>query len=402
METDMDLDIQIEHPLLKVPSTHLNNSFRSYTRSLERDVAQASNQFQELSKREQITKREAQESLNQIVVRLKGIKRKLEELNVKEEEGVERCRARLEHLKSAVFDDDNMVTDNDVVSDAKLKEWHQKRIDRLIVDYLLREGYYKTARAIAEDSDIVNLVDLEIFEVVKKIEEDLRSKSCVMALRWCVANKIRLKKIGSDFEFNLRIQEFIELVRSCKFAVAIKHARKFLAPHADESTEKFEKVRRAMATLAFLPNTKRDEYTYLFSDERWQDLVDEFKTESKRLHCLTNKPLLYITLQAGLSSMKTTLCNSEGDRVVDCPVCQPEFSLLAKDLPYPQRTKSSVVCSITKHEMDEDNYAPMVLPNGYIYSKKGLLELAKGKMNIVCPKTKQEYTLYEAKRAFIF
>ncbi|KAM5568942.1 hypothetical protein ABKV19_016458 [Rosa sericea] len=49
-------------------------------------------------------------------------------------------------------------------------------------------------------------------------------------LVWCAENKSRLKKSKSKLEFQLRPQEFIELVRAENNLRAITYAQKYLAP----------------------------------------------------------------------------------------------------------------------------------------------------------------------------
>lgn len=54
---------------------------------------------------------------------------------------VQRCRARLEHLGS--------VADAD-----KLDDWKDARLNRILVDYLLRMSYYDSAQKLAETGNI--------------------------------------------------------------------------------------------------------------------------------------------------------------------------------------------------------------------------------------------------------
>lgn len=63
--------------------------------------------------------------------------------------------------------------------------------------------------------------------------------------------------IKSNFEFNLRLQEFIELVRNDKKHDAIKYARKYLS---NSYQTNLQQIQRAMATLAFGKDTKVSPY----------------------------------------------------------------------------------------------------------------------------------------------
>lgn len=58
--------------------------------------------------------------------------------------------------------------------------------------------------------------------------------------------------LQSKFEFQLRLQEFIELVRADNNMRAISYARKYLAPWG---ATHMKELQRVMATLAFRSNT---------------------------------------------------------------------------------------------------------------------------------------------------
>lgn len=100
----------------------------------------------------------------------------------------------------------------------------------------------------------------------------------------------------------LRIQEFLTLSCSDKMK-AIAYAKKWLKPYAisDSST-----VSQAMATLAF-PDPLNSPYSYLFSNERWDNLILQFKEDSSILYGLPVSAMLTVDFQAGLSVLKTEL-----------------------------------------------------------------------------------------------
>lgn len=63
---------------------------------------------------------------------------------------------------------------------------------------------------------------------------------------------LQLFSLQSKFEFQLRLQEFIELVRAENNLRAITYARKYLAPWG---TTHMKELQRVMATLAFKSST---------------------------------------------------------------------------------------------------------------------------------------------------
>lgn len=63
---------------------------------------------------------------------------------------------------------------------------------------------------------------LDLFMVSKEVEQSLAHRETAKCLAWCHDNRSKLRKLRSTMEFNLRIQEFIELVRQDKRLDAVK------------------------------------------------------------------------------------------------------------------------------------------------------------------------------------
>lgn len=78
--------------------------------------------------------------------------------------------------------------------DVKYEQWSRKRLDRLLVDYLMRQGYGDSARALAGEKGIGDLVDIETFEQMNRIRQSLLNQSVKEALDWCTENKKELRK----------------------------------------------------------------------------------------------------------------------------------------------------------------------------------------------------------------
>lgn len=74
--------------------------------------------------------------------------------------------------------------------------WSHLRLQRHLVDYLLRRGYTETAQTLALDENLSGLsdVDIELFKDLQRIEDALRSGSATEALQWCKDNASALKK----------------------------------------------------------------------------------------------------------------------------------------------------------------------------------------------------------------
>ncbi|KAK4758036.1 hypothetical protein SAY87_019337 [Trapa incisa] len=381
--TQLTESLKLEHHFLRVPLEHYKKLIRANQRVVEKELSAVMSGVCEVADSADISRDEAVNRLHSLVSRLHGLKRKLEEGSWTEHLQAQRCRARIDHLESA--DPDN------------LSEWNNTRLKRILVDYMLRMSYYDTAEKLAGSSNIMDLVDLDIFKDSRRVIEALQNKEVGPALAWCSENKSRLKKSKSIFEFQLRLQEFIELVRSESNMQAIAYARKYLAPWG---ATHMKELQRVMATLAFKSSTECATYKVLFEPVQWDFLVDQFKQEFCKLYGMPLEPLLNIYLQAGLSALKTPYCY-EDDCTKEDPLSQESFRKLAMPLPYSKQHHSKLVCYITKELMDAGN-PPMVLPNGYVYSTKALEEMSrKNDGRITCPRTGMVCNYTDLVKAYI-
>ncbi|KAI4385708.1 hypothetical protein MLD38_003701 [Melastoma candidum] len=193
--------------------------------------------------------------------------------------------------------------------------WTMKTVQRLEISVIVELPHQNLADA----SNIQDLVDIEVFLEARKVFDALQKKEVGPALAWCSENKSRLKKSKSILEFQLRLQEFVELVRAENNNMqVIAYARKYLAPWG---VTHMKELQRVLATLAFKGNTEFATYKAVFEPKQWDFLVDQFRREFCRLYGITLEPLLSIFLQAGLSALKTALeeMAKKNDGKITCP-----------------------------------------------------------------------------------
>eukprot|EP00761_Pharyngomonas_kirbyi_P013613 gb/GECH01013642.1/.p1 GENE.gb/GECH01013642.1/~~gb/GECH01013642.1/.p1 ORF type:complete len:384 (+),score=108.61 gb/GECH01013642.1/:1-1152(+) len=382
--------MELEHPLLKVPFEATNRSFRSGQKAVERELVIVDKFVKDLIKKDKEKKNsDAAQTLDKLSKRIENVKEKLDHLEEEQQHHLNSSQERIKHLE-------DMPKENS--DSAHKRRWNKIRLDRIIVDYLLREGYYETAEQLSNSSNIEELVDIRIFVESKKVIERLEQGKCDKALEWCNENKSKLKKIKSSLEFNLRVQEFLEKVRAGGIDDAIKHSRKYLSAYSDTH---FADVSQAMATLAFGGETKCQPYKKLFDSNRWNQLIDQFKIDNYRIHSLTTEPLININLQAGLYALKTPRIYEEEYFNVNDPLCHPNFQKLAHDLPFAHHNNSKLVCRISGERMDDDNY-PMVLPNGNAYSRKAMEDMAAKNDGVIHdPRSGEEFLFEDLKKTYI-
>uniref|UniRef100_A0A4W3IR47 E3 ubiquitin-protein transferase MAEA n=1 Tax=Callorhinchus milii TaxID=7868 RepID=A0A4W3IR47_CALMI len=409
-QLSMALKVQ-EYPTLKVPYETLNKRFRAAQKNIDRETSHVTMVVAELEKT--LSNCPAVDSvvtlLDGVVEKLSALKRKAVESIQAEDESAKLCKRRIEHLKEHSSD-----------QAAAVNMWKKKRMDRMMVEHLLRCGYYNTAVKLTKQSGIEDLVNIDMFLTAKEVEESLERQETATCLAWCHDNKNSSLRIvrglgfmscpkdsisdndtpptTSCLEFSLRIQEFIELIRQNKRLEAVRHARRHFS---QAEGGQLDEVRQVMGMLAFPSDTHISPYKDLLDPARWKMLIQQFRYDNYRLHQLGNSSVFTITLQAGLSAIKTPQCYKEDgtSKNPDCPVCSKSLNKLAQPLPMAHCANSRLVCKISGEVMNENN-PPMMLPNGYVYGYNSLLSIRQDD-KIICPRTKEVYNFSQAEKVYI-
>ena len=403
MQLEADQHLLLDQPLLRLPlELHRRNFKQSQikidheqkkTTELLRNAARSANSA---------SPDDTIKALDGMIQRMENLKRDLESLHEEEQSLHEQSAKRIRHLQQ--------LWEIPTLEDVKYEKWSRTRLDRLVVDYLLRAGYSDTAAALADSKNIQDLIDIDTFKQCHRIADSIRGGSTTEALRWVSRNKDSLKKLlektpsdksaqvpavtpkVSQLEFELRFQEYIELLRrhptrdSARYD-AIMHAHKHLAPHSAAFPDQY---RITAGLLAVDPTDPSEPYQEYFSPVRWIHLSELFVDTHHQIFNLPTRPLLHVALSAGLSALKTPAChsalnpasaNTDGHENAKpmftptpssnhignslCPICSTELNELAKNVPYAHHTKSSV-------END-----PLMLPNGRVYGRERLEELER-------------------------
>ncbi|GAO50489.1 hypothetical protein G7K_4613-t1 [Saitoella complicata NRRL Y-17804] len=390
-----DNHLILEQPLLKLPHALHESVFRASRVAIDRETTNLTKSIAVVEK--EVGKEggveNALKGIEGMIGRMQGLKRKLGKLQIEEQTILTSTKSRLSYLSEL----STMTTTTSPTYD----RWNQTRLDRLIIDYMLRQGLTSSAASLAQNRGIEELVDVEVFVKARGVERSLRAERGVgEALGWCGENRKVLVKngIGSDLEFELRLQEFIELVRADKKLEAIAYYRKHLTPHA---ATHMPRIQQAAALLAYPPSTTVQPYADLYSDARWDTLADLFVKAHHALYALPNPPLLHVALSAGLSALKTPSCACSSDSntsaaamaaagtntSTNCPICSPEMAGLAENVPFAHHIHSTLVDTLAPTlsssecpgaagggataRMEGEN-EPVVLPNGRVYGRRSL------------------------------
>lgn len=260
-----------DQPLLRMPYELSRRNFKNAQRVIEHTSSALTTSLAATTKA--ATKSAAPETtldnLDSMITRMQTLKRKLQVLHEEEAKIHQSAKARLQHLQD-LYHVQSLV-------DVKYDEWSRTRLSRLLVDYLLREGYAESAACLARSKGIEELVDVDAFVACQRIERSLREGMTTgLALEWCKEHGKELKKGGSKLEFELRFQQYIELVRQGheagidgmdmedgsgggggvnKLGEATAHAKMYLSKSGD-----FQLMGRAAGLLAYKPCDEVEPY----------------------------------------------------------------------------------------------------------------------------------------------
>lgn len=373
--------------MLRVPYETMRRTFKGAQKQIEKDTTYLNGAMDEASEAGDPEK--AAEKVSEMLTRMRGLKRKISSLRETQDETIVHTKARVGYLSDLYS-----ITSMD---SSAYEMWTKRRLDVLLVDYFLRNGYIETAQMHTKTKGLDNLVDIDVLLQCSKIEKSLLGGQTADCLAWCHENKSYLKKVRSSLDFEVRLQHYIELVKAEKKAEAVSYHKKHLVKCSDT---KLNVIVQASGLLAHGPDTTVPAYQELYSQGRWEMLADLFVATFLTLHGLPSQARLVESLATGISALKTYSCHqSEGhkpkldfSRAHMCPVCSTELNKLSKPLPFALHVRC---------HLDSD---PVVLPNGNIFGKQKLIAFS-GKAGlapekVADPTTEEVFNYDEMKSVF--
>lgn len=176
-----DTQLILDQPFLRVPYELQRKNFKQAQRHVEKtrdDVLSAL--------KTSMTALSPPADLDSMIAKMEGLKRKLVLCHEEEVALHKASRARIQHLQE--------LHKVNTLSDVKFEDWSKVRLNRLLVDYLLRSGYAASAQALAQAENIEDLVDIKAFTNCERIRASLEAGRTTEALAWCTENKQALKK----------------------------------------------------------------------------------------------------------------------------------------------------------------------------------------------------------------
>lgn len=159
----------LEHPTLKVPYEILNKKFRMAQKSLDREVSHVTSSIGEVEKLLSLEENQSGASKATLSQKLETIKEQLMQMKSKssdiiseEIEVSDTIKKRCQHLKKGCAESGER-------EDVEMKAWRKTRLDRMLVEYLLRQGYYDSALQLAENSGVMHLSNTEVIILITRL-----------------------------------------------------------------------------------------------------------------------------------------------------------------------------------------------------------------------------------------
>eukprot|EP01066_Platyproteum_vivax_P013716 Platyproteum_vivax@DN6198_c0_g1_i1.p1 len=268
--------------------------------------------------------------------------------------------------------------------------------DRLVFEYLARNGLMHISTQLHDKCGLIDLVDLEIWMEASAVTKSLREHDLKEAFVWCTTHKSKLKKIESTLEVQLHLQHFLEEVKRLKATTSAETSSQFAEPlkylkdHlADVDLASVKDLSTILGFVAMPPQPDHayllKKYQFLESEGRWKALQKLFEQNFCSIYgLLPTQSTLEVVVKAGFMALNTPLCRE--NITANCPACDPDLQHWLKRMPIPHRVETQFVCPVTGEVADASN-PPVACPQGHILSLKALAQLPVSKDGgIMCPK----------------
>ncbi|KAF2076802.1 hypothetical protein CYY_001879 [Polysphondylium violaceum] len=140
------------------------------------------------------------------------------------------------------------------------EEWEKKlatvdisksELNKLVMNYLVIEGYQQAAEKFQEESGTVSMVDLNSIADRMAIRSAIQSGDVEKGIE--IVNDLNPEILDTNPQlfFHLQQQKLIELIRKGMINEALQFAQEELAPQGEENNKFLEELERTISLLAF-------------------------------------------------------------------------------------------------------------------------------------------------------
>lgn len=385
-EPTVNFHVQVRLPQFKIPTELIKKNFKSIQKLIEKQKKQVTDEITKINKNQALPTAVKLQLVRKLIAGFEQFQKKLTDAIQKDEEYRERLIARKEHLlrlndfvkkeeQQEIENDDegehqestvegsanNLVsTDTEKgansaalpgeldLSNYSLINWYREEMNLLLVDYLIRSNIGERASKekgdnlgitlleslSAKSPGISKLIDFDVYEEFNKvytliiISHDLND-----VINWFNENKLLLKKINSNLEFEIKYCRLLSLIEKNQVSEAIRYSQENLSMYGNkENYNDFDmakhptnlnKLKSIGGLLLYLSINESSntfssnlvinsngykEHEKLLSHGRWDSLAQCFLDDFNTLYGILKNYPLFVYLSAGLSSLKTKSC----------------------------------------------------------------------------------------------
>ncbi|TPX41295.1 hypothetical protein SeMB42_g05317 [Synchytrium endobioticum] len=164
-------------------------------------------------------------------------------------------------------------------------------LNRLVMNYLVIEGYKDAAEKFAAESGLPPSIDLAHIEERMNIRNAIQSGNIEEAIERVNDLDPDILDTNPKLFFHLQQQRLIELIRHGRIMDAIDFAQDELAPRGEENPEFLDELERTMALLAFDDHQKSPVGALLDYSQR-QKTASELNSAILAAQCQDKDPKL--------------------------------------------------------------------------------------------------------------
>ncbi|KAJ3056680.1 hypothetical protein HK097_005081 [Rhizophlyctis rosea] len=168
---------------------------------------------------------------------------------------------------------------------------NKQDLNRLIMNYLVIEGYKDAAEKFSEESRIPPTIDLASIEDRMNIRNAVQAGDIEDAIERVNDLDPEILDMNPRLYFHLQQQKLIEFIRNGRIGDAIAFAQEELAPRGEENPEFLEELERTMALLAF-EDTAKSPVGDLLEHAQRQKTASELNAAILTAQCQEKDPKL--------------------------------------------------------------------------------------------------------------
>ncbi|KAL3157721.1 Glucose-induced degradation complex subunit [Trebouxia sp. C0010 RCD-2024] len=128
---------------------------------------------------------------------------------------------------------------------------YKEDMNKLVMDFLVTEGYVDAADIFQKESNTKPGVDLAAITDRMEIRKAVQSGDIQQAIERVNDLNPEILEQQHQLSFHLQQQRLIELIRQGKTEEALEHAQEYLAPPGEEDPAFLEELERTVTLLAF-------------------------------------------------------------------------------------------------------------------------------------------------------